>query len=61
MGLYSFGFLAPTFEMPPTSSSALFANWHDIPLVVHLVMRVPWSAFQPLMDLPISTVGTPML
>ncbi|KAL1730978.1 hypothetical protein EV714DRAFT_236376 [Schizophyllum commune] len=61
LGLYSFGFLSPTFEMPPTSSSALFANWRDIPLVVHLVMRVPRSAFQPLMDLPISTAGTPML
>ncbi|KAL1663368.1 hypothetical protein GGF50DRAFT_128063 [Schizophyllum commune] len=61
LGLYSFGFLSPTFEMPLFSSSALFANWRNTPLVGHLVMRVPRSAFQPLMDLPISTVGTPML
>ncbi|KAI5830259.1 hypothetical protein K523DRAFT_416042 [Schizophyllum commune Tattone D] len=61
LGLYSFGFLSPTFEMPLSSSSALFANWRNTPLVVHFVMRVPRSAFQPLMDLPISIVGTPML
>uniref|UniRef100_D8PPJ1 MYND-type domain-containing protein n=1 Tax=Schizophyllum commune (strain H4-8 / FGSC 9210) TaxID=578458 RepID=D8PPJ1_SCHCM len=60
-GLYSFGYLAPIFDMPPSSSNALFANWRDTPLVVYLVMRVPRSAFQPLMDLPVSTVSTPML
>ncbi|KAL1694465.1 hypothetical protein GGG16DRAFT_110174 [Schizophyllum commune] len=61
LGLYSFGFLSPTFEMPLSSSSAFFANWRNTPLVGHLVMRVPRSAFQPLMDSPISIVGTPML